>query len=148
MASALDVAQYILDSHGAMTTMKLQKLVYYAQAWSGDDNTLFDEPAWKAGPVVRALYEQHRGRFRLDTVGGNPGSLTGAQRDTIDLVLRFYGDKSAQWLSDLTHMEEPWKDAWARGNGPAACHDRSVRRQCRVEVRHAQDLAVGTAQGQ
>jgi uncharacterized phage-associated protein len=32
MASALDVAQYILDSHGAMTTMKLQKLVYYAQA--------------------------------------------------------------------------------------------------------------------
>jgi uncharacterized phage-associated protein len=68
------------------TTRKLWSIVW-------DDNTLFDEPAWKAGPVVRALYEQHRGRFRVDTVGGNPGSLTGAQRDTIDLVLRFYATK-------------------------------------------------------
>lgn len=29
----------------------------------------------------------------------------------INRVLKFYGDKDAQWLSDLTHMEEPWKNA-------------------------------------
>lgn len=26
-------------------------------------------------------------------------------------VLQFYGDKSSQWLSDLTHMEAPWRNA-------------------------------------
>ena len=30
---AIDVADYILQEHGAMSAMKLQKLVYYAQAW-------------------------------------------------------------------------------------------------------------------
>ena len=29
-----DVAAYILEKIGSMTTMKLQKLVYYSQAWS------------------------------------------------------------------------------------------------------------------
>ena len=32
---------------------------------------------------------------------------------TIDKVLAFYGDKDAQWLSQLTHMEEPWRKARA-----------------------------------
>lgn len=31
------------------------------------------------------------------------------QKETIDGVIDFYGDKSAQWLSDLTHLENPWK---------------------------------------
>ena len=34
MASVYDVAAYILEKQGAMTTWKLQKLVYYSQAWS------------------------------------------------------------------------------------------------------------------
>jgi uncharacterized phage-associated protein len=118
MASVIDVAQYILERHGPMTTMKLQKLVYYAQAWSivWDDDVLFDDPiqAWKAGPVVRTLYERHRGHFRIATIGGTAANLSERQRDTIDRVLRFYGDKSAQWLSDLTHMEDPWKYAYGR----------------------------------
>lgn len=29
----------------------------------------------------------------------------------MDAVLEFYGDKSPQWLSDLTHMEAPWRSA-------------------------------------
>jgi len=117
MASVLDVAQYILERHGPMTAMKLQKLVYYSQAWATvwDDDVLFDEPieAWKLGPVVRRLYESHRGRFRVDEIrGGAASQLTAGQRETVDRVLSFYGDKSAQWLSDLTHMEDPWKVAW------------------------------------
>ena len=43
--------------------------------------------------------------------GGNADALTEDNRDTIDAVLGFYGDKSPQWLSDLTHMEDPWKKA-------------------------------------
>ena len=34
MASVLDVAEYILRKSGPMTAWKLQKLVYYSQAWS------------------------------------------------------------------------------------------------------------------
>ena len=34
MASVFDAAAYILEKKGEMTTLKLQKLVYYAQAWS------------------------------------------------------------------------------------------------------------------
>lgn len=120
MANVLDVAQYILSQRGSMSAMKLQKLVYYSQAWSTvwDDACLFLEPieAWKNGPVVRTLWETHQKQFRVEGIpGGDIGALVKAQRDTVEKVLAFYGDKDAQWLSDLTHMEDPWKDAWARG---------------------------------
>ncbi len=99
MASALDVAQYILAQKGAMTAMKLQKLVYYSQAWSTawEDDVIFPEPifAWKNGPVVRELWEAHRGQFRVgDIAGGDPNILTVAQGRTIDIVVNFYGEKN------------------------------------------------------
>lgn len=120
MTSALDVAQYILDAHGPMTTMKLQKLVYYSQAWSTvwDDDKMFPEriEAWKNGPVVRELWDATRGEFRVDSVHrGDSGNLSATHRETVDRVLKFYGGHDAQWLSDLTHMEEPWKAAYAKG---------------------------------
>jgi uncharacterized phage-associated protein len=116
MVSAHDVAAYIIAKHGPLSAMKLQKLVYYAQAWSlvWDDRQLFPEPieAWANGPVVRDLYERHRGRFELrDWQWGNAATLDGDARDTVDAVLKFYGHKSAQYLSDLTHSESPWAEA-------------------------------------
>ena len=52
MASAFDVAAYILERKGEITTLKLQKLVYFAQArlLSLDEKSVFDEKidAWKA----------------------------------------------------------------------------------------------------
>ncbi len=116
MASVFDVAAYILDRQGSMTTWKLQKLVYYCQAWSlvWDDDIIFPEEieAWANGPVVRELYNAHRGKYRISCLRkGNPETLTETQRETVDAVLTFYGDKSPQWLSDLTHMEAPWQSA-------------------------------------
>lgn len=117
MASVHDVAAYILDKHGPMTAMKLQKLVYYAQAWSlvWDERPLFPEriEAWANGPVVRELYDRHRGLFRVDHWDGNPEILTTDERETIDKVLDFYGKLASQQLSELTHQEEPWKNARA-----------------------------------
>jgi uncharacterized phage-associated protein len=120
MANVFDVAKYVLGRLGPMSAMKLQKLVYYSQAWSivWDDDCLFSQPiqAWKNGPVTPALWDAHRGQFRVhDITGGDGTRLTVAERDTINRVLEFYGDKDAQWLSDLTHMEDPWKNAWAQG---------------------------------
>ena len=117
MATVFDVAAYILDKKGEMTALKLQKLVYYSQAWSlvWDEQELFPEKieAWANGPVVRELYDAHRGMFRVPSgsIPGDQNSLTDKQRETVDAVLRYYGDKSSQWLSDLTHQEDPWRDA-------------------------------------
>ena len=123
MASVNDVARYILDRLAPsqfgdrITAWKLQKLVYYAQARSlvWDEAPLFEEEiqAWANGPVCPELYKQHRGRFRLyaGDIQGDPAQLTQDQTETIDAVIRYYGDKSAHWLSDLTHMERPWQQA-------------------------------------
>lgn len=114
MASVRDVAAYVLAKHGQMTAMKLQKLVYYSQAWSlvWDDAPLFQEniEAWANGPVVRDLYDAHSGQYNVSGIlGGNPVVLTPTQTETVDIVLGHYGHRSSQWLSDLTHMERPWR---------------------------------------
>ena len=113
---AFDVAAYILEKIGSMTTMKLQKLVYYSQAWSlvWDEKPLFEEAieAWANGPVVRELFDYHRGMYEISAMPiGNSRLLDQEQRDTVDAVLEYYGDKSAQWLIELTHMEDPWVQA-------------------------------------
>jgi uncharacterized phage-associated protein len=116
MVNVFDVAKYILQKQGSMTTMKLQKLVYYSQVWSivWDGEKLFNQKieAWACGPVVRELYNVHKGQFKISALArGNVNNLNAIQRETIDKVLDGYGDKSAQWLIELTHCEKPWKDA-------------------------------------
>ncbi|MDP9572647.1 UNVERIFIED_ORG: putative phage-associated protein [Agrobacterium larrymoorei] len=120
--SVRDVAEYILRSRGEMTAMKLQKLVYYSQAWSlvWDERPMFGEPieAWANGPVCRSLYSSHHRQFSVAPRSILPANvepdLDDRAKSTIDAVLNFYGDKSAQWLSDLTHLEAPWLQARAR----------------------------------
>ena len=111
-----DIAAYILERMGAMTTMKLQKLVYYSQAWSlvWDEKPLFEEniEAWANGPVVRDLFDYHRGMYEISSMPiGNSRLLNQVQQETIDAVLDYYGNKSSQWLIELTHMEDPWVQA-------------------------------------
>lgn len=69
--SVLDVAAYILSQHGPMSHMKLQRLVYYSQAWHlvWEGTPLFPEriEAWANGPVVPVLYEALQGEFFVDT---------------------------------------------------------------------------------
>lgn len=133
MADVFDVAKYILQEQGQMTTMKLQKLVYYSQAWAlvWDEKPLFLEEiqAWASGPVVRELYDIHKGSFAIsDIENGDIDSLDKEQKKTIDTVLKAYGSKPAQWLADLTHMEKPWLDA--RGD----CEPGEI---CENEISHA-----------
>ncbi len=116
MATVHDVAAYILKRAGTMTAMKLQKLVYYSQAWSlvWDEKPLFDErvEAWANGPVVPELYAEHRGQFKVTRwPKGDPSQLTAQERETVNAVLDYYGHQTSQWLSELTHREDPWADA-------------------------------------
>lgn len=130
MANAHDVAAYILQQRGPMTAMKLQKLVYYSQAWSlvWDEKPLFPEriEAWANGPVCPELFQHHRRMFEVqEWPQGSPDALTSDERETIDAVLEFYGDKPSQWLSDLTHMEKPWREA-RQGLPPGAPSQREI----------------------
>ena len=114
-ARVLDVSEYLLQQKRPISAMKLQKLVYYCQAWSlaWCDVPMFAEPiqAWQNGPVVRALYDAHKGQYQVWTVGGDPEHLSPESRSIADIILTFYGDKSAMWLSDLMHAEDPWRNA-------------------------------------
>ena len=119
MANVFDTAKYILEKSGKMSTMKLQKLCYYSQAWAlvWDDAPLFDEDfqAWANGPVCPELFFKTKGMYSVsakDETGGEE-NLTDDQKDTIGKVLEYYGGHDAQWLSQLTHMEDPWLKARA-----------------------------------
>ena len=120
MATIYDVAAYILAKQSPVSHMKLHKLAYYSQAWSlvWDDAALFGEKieAWVNGPVIPPLYFSFQGQYSItpeQITQGKAENLTASQRQTVDMVLKFYGDKSAQWLSDLTHAEDPWRLARA-----------------------------------
>ena len=110
-----DVARYILEKCGQMTTMKLQKLCYYSQVWHCYhlEKKLFKEDiqAWAYGPVSYDLFELHRGKYQvsaLEIPGVSPLSLDQASIALIDQVLDSYGPLSGAQLSDLSHTESPW----------------------------------------
>lgn len=119
MANIFDVAKYILENTGEISTYKLQKLCYYSQAWNlvWHDIPLYDSPimAFAHGPVIKELYDYHKGQFSIKSSDIKKcklsNILTDSEKDTINRVLQFYGNKTAQWLSDLTHMEAPWLNA-------------------------------------
>ncbi len=123
MAKIQDAARYILEALAPektgerITAWKLQKLVYYSQAWSlvWDESCLFDDriEAWADGPVCPALYKLHKGRLNLyaGDIEGDSSALTSSEKETIDAVLKHYGKKSGRYLSDLTHMERPWEES-------------------------------------
>jgi len=98
---------------GPMTAKKLEKLVYYAQAWhlAWHREPLFDDEieAWKEGPVVRHLYEQHAKQYDVhEWRSGNRDLLTADQRNTVAWVVARYGGFTAEALSRMTHNDAPW----------------------------------------
>ena len=40
-----------------------------------------------------------------------PAKLSAEQKETINAVLNFYGNKTGQQLVEITHLEDPWKIA-------------------------------------
>lgn len=118
--SALDVAEYILERCGPLEPIKLQKLVYYCQAWSlaWGGSPIFREEvqAWVHGPVVSELYQMHAQLREVLAVGGHTERLRAHDREVIEEVLRYYGDADSNSLRELTHREEPWRAA--RGGLP------------------------------
>lgn len=158
-SSVHDAASEIVRLVGPTEAMRLEKLVYYAQAWHlalTDEPLFVDElEAWRNGPVVRELWERHRGRRRVDAwPAGDPEKLKGESRQVISLVCQVYGRLSGDELSELTHSEAPWRQA----RGDLAAEERCTTvipkqelkrfyRQRQLGNRTVADLAVGGLPG-
>lgn len=122
-ASVFDVAKYILDKQGSISSWKLQKLCFYAQAWNlaWTEKPIFAEDfqAWTNGPVCPELFREFKGLFSIGLNHCEKGdvlNLEASHTETIDVVLENYGDKDPYWLREQSHSEAPWQDA--RGDLP------------------------------
>lgn len=119
MAHVFDVAQFILGKKSNISTMKLQKLVYYSQAYHlvKQGVPLFHQriEAWVNGPVVPVLYEVHKGQavVALDDINFYCQSfdLDAKAKESITHVLAVLGARTGSELSELTHSEKPWAEA-------------------------------------
>jgi len=130
MTTVHDVAAYIVKRLAPVSVVKLQKLVYYSQAWSlvWEDRPIFRAriEAWSNGPVIPELYRHHRHQFQVkEWPLGKPANLDQDDRATVNAVIKYYGKRSPQWLSELTHMERPWLLA-RRGLAPGDIGNREI----------------------
>ncbi len=140
---AVDVADYILKTHGPMEKIRLQKTLYYCQAVSLAilRRPLFGDPieAWRMGPVVRNvrdlwLVKDGQNRHLIYAVTGGDGSLlTEQEQAAVDLTMAALKDRGKWDLVDASHADQAWKHARERaGAGPTDSAD---------AVMHLDDIA-------
>ena len=107
---------YSHNSGDLITNLKLQKLVYYAQAWhlSLNDTELFSEEieAWVHGPVIPSVYQKYR-KYTYNPIpeqSAKPELSVDMAKFLIG-VYNIYGKYTAYQLELMTHQEEPWEQA-------------------------------------
>ena len=139
------MSKYVIayfDSKGEpITNKKLQKLLYYIEAWHlvlSDSIIDEDFQAWVHGPVVPDVYHEFKefGYRQLSLVYDKNISasnfikkLIGEQDilskniELLNEILEKYGSLSAFQLEFLTHSEDPWNIA-RKGYGELdACNE-------------------------
>lgn len=120
---ATDIGRYFVylanTEKKPITNKKLQKLVYYSQAWSLvlNDKKLFSEPieAWVHGPAIRDLYIEYK-KFGFNPIQEEIDqrsikNISGKTKELLDEIWKVYGKKDASYLEMLTHSERPWQIA-------------------------------------
>lgn len=104
-----------------LTPLKLQKLMFYADAWSlalyGNELTPERFQAWVHGPVALSQYhrfKENRWRPILDDIQKPQYSeaVTAHLREVVDI----FGVETGPALEIMTHQERPWIEA--RGGIP------------------------------
>lgn len=125
MATINDVCDYIiikLEAAGDFpSVLKLQKLLYYVQAWhlAINKEPLFQGKfqAWIHGPVNREIYDRFSGSKMMyssvsnSDCNGGQDRLTEDERIAVDDVLDVYAKYSGSQLEEMTHKEDPWLNA-------------------------------------
>jgi uncharacterized phage-associated protein len=103
-----------------VSNLKLQKLLYYAQAWH---LAIFKQPlfndeieAWVHGPVVPIVFQTYRNNRWAPIPNGANDAIPEGIRGYLEEVWKVYGHLEGNDLERLTHSEEPWLKA--RGGIP------------------------------
>ena len=118
---AQDVAYHFLatanECGSFISNLKLQKLLYYAQAWhlAIFDAKLFSEKfeAWVHGPVIPAIYHRYKEYGTKPILEENAEKLSlDTERESFfeELIQEYFG-LDAYTLELLTHREDPWLNA-------------------------------------
>lgn len=126
------IALSLMSKQMSVSPLKLQKLLYYTQAWNmvffGRDRQVFQDipQAWVNGPVYPVIYEMWRDRNMCEHLtpsdfGVDENNVASAFEDTtkalglnyeemelLEQVVLKYGSKSQNHLIFLTHSELPW----------------------------------------
>lgn len=114
------VASYLLarsrERGEALTNLKLQKLLYYAQAWhlAIYDKPLFDEDfqAWVHGPVLPTQYFRFRhSEWRPIEDAAKKPDFDERSASFLEMILDEFGSETAVSLELMTHRERPWREA-------------------------------------
>jgi uncharacterized phage-associated protein len=120
MRTCFDIIPYLLQKsislgYSGFTPLKLQKILYYCQAWNlvFKGKPLFPQyfEAWVHGPAIPEVYKKYKEfGFGVILTENNSSSieLENTEREIIDLVLNLYGKKHGKYLELLTHSEPPW----------------------------------------
>ncbi|SEM26904.1 Uncharacterized phage-associated protein [Butyrivibrio sp. ob235] len=112
------VALYILNSKYEITNMSLQKLLYYVEAFAEVllKKRIFVNrcEAWMYGPVYPEIYEKYKtfgsSQIQVDKTDLSDRLSSGVCK-VIDFVLSQFAIYNGVTLKDLSHSEEPWKNA-------------------------------------
>ena len=137
--SPIDLSKYVIkyvnDMGHEVSHLKLQKLIYYCDAWHNVflENPLINEnfEAWMHGPVVRQLWNHYKdvstlnGILNVNEDDCTTLNISEEQLEVLNDVLDEYGNKSAYYLECLTHEEKPWIAARI-GFAPADKCDRII----------------------
>ena len=119
MTSADAVADHLIalahQRGESLNNLKLQKLLYYAQAWhlALHDEPLFPEKfqAWPPGPAIPTVYW----RFKEHGIGDIPlqgtPDIPESVRPLLAEIMEQYGPLDEYDLSSMTYRESPWATA-------------------------------------
>jgi uncharacterized phage-associated protein len=126
LIDSIDVAKYFLSKANndgdLITNLKMQKLLYYAQAWYlvNYGTPLFHEKisAWSLGPVITSAYT-HFKKFGASPIlykntGKESDIFTKKQIEYLDEFYGIFLKFSAHELVNMSHNESPWKDAFEK----------------------------------
>ncbi|GAX39512.1 hypothetical protein NIES4075_04680 [Tolypothrix sp. NIES-4075] len=122
-ARLMAIADYFIwlanETGSYISNLKLQKLVYYAQAWylALYGQPLFDEDfeAWIHGPVIPELYREYKiFGWKPILMDVEAPDFSEEIRDFLEELTEVYFGCDAFELEQMTHHEDPWIQA--RGN--------------------------------